>query len=145
MDYLVFAVLRQFRRGLEQVRVPVNIIYDIVCQYFKNIIRRMEKLPVDMKIPDDIQDFRYFIPKFHLPAHGSSCQSIYSLNWRENCGRTYGERTEHEWSHIKKCAAQTIEQGPGARHATLDDQWGGWNWERVLALGMFTLCLMVCY
>lgn len=29
----------------------------------------------------------------------------------------------------------TREMGPGARHAMLDDHWGGWNWMKLVTLG----------
>lgn len=135
MDYLLLSALRQHRANLDIKRLPVNIIYDIACQYSRNLFKRMPKHDASMQISKDIANFRFFIPKFHLAAHGSSCQTRYSLNWNSNVGRTYGERIEQEWSHINKCAAATLEQGPGARHATLDDQWGGWNWRRTIDLG----------
>ena len=26
--------------------------------------------------------------------------------------------------------------GPGARHLTLDDIWSGWNWKKILGMGI---------
>lgn len=32
-------------------------------------------------------------------------------------------------------ALSTREMGPGARHMSLDDTWGGWNWKKILGMG----------
>lgn len=134
MDYVLFSALRHARREPD-ARLPVNLTYDIVCQYHRNLVSRMAKLPDALCIPADLVKFRYFIPKFHLPAHGSSCQTRFSLNWNRHCGRTYAERTEQEWRVGNKLGPATLEMGPGARHATLDDQWGGWNIRHLFSLG----------
>ena len=52
-------------------------------------------------------------------------------------GRTHGETVEQEWAYINLAALSTREMGPGARHTALDDSWGGWNWRKVLGLGMY--------
>jgi hypothetical protein len=114
----------------------VDLIYDIACEYHKNFAARMKNYNTEL-LPSCLANigWRYFIPKFHIIAHGPKCQCDFSLNWVQGCGRTFGERVEQEWAHIKKCAAATREQGPGARHLNLDHQWGGWNWRRLVGLG----------
>ena len=52
-------------------------------------------------------------------------------------GRTHGETVEQEWAYINLAALSTREMGPGARHATLDDSWGGWNWRKILGFGTY--------
>ena len=75
------------------------------------------------------------MPKFHLPAHGPTCQVRYSFNYTHGVGRTHGETVEQEWAYINLAALSTREMGPGARHSALDDSWGGWNWRKTLGLG----------
>ena len=75
------------------------------------------------------------MPKFHLPAHGPKCQVQYSFNYTHGVGRTHGETVEQEWAYINLTTLSTREMGPGARHAALDDSWGGWNWRKILGLG----------
>lgn len=138
MDFVLLSALRIFRQHGDNGRLPINIVYDIACQYSTNLLYRVDhKHPPSLQLPDHLRNIKPFVPKFHLPAHGSACQTKYSLNLHQGCGRTYGERTEQEWAHTKKCAAATLEMGPGARHITLDDQWGGWNWERLIGLGEY--------
>jgi len=80
--------------------------------------------------------FSYFVPKFHLPAHGASCQTDYSFNYAKGVGRTHGETIEQSWAGINPAALFTREMGPAARHLTLDDSWSGWNWKKILGMGM---------
>ena len=142
MDFVLLSALRIFRQHGDRSSLPINIVYDIACQYNTNLLSRVDsKHPPDLQLPNYLRNIKPFVPKFHLPAHGAACQTKYSLNLHKGCGRTYGERTEQEWAHTKKCAAATLEMGPGARHITLDDQWGGWNWERLIGLGEFHVCL----
>jgi hypothetical protein len=131
MDYALHAALR--------AQTPsdwVDIIYNIVCEWHKNLGTRCASFPAELKSRLEELAKRYFIPKFHITAHGAACQTAFLLNWRWGVGRTFGEMVEQEWAHIKKCAASTREQGPGARHLTLDDQWAGWNWRRTVGLGL---------
>jgi hypothetical protein len=113
----------------------MDFIYDIACEYHKKLPGRLQKY--GSQLPDWVKDimWRFFIPKFHIPAHGPKCQTRFSLNWISGNGRTYGEQTEQEWAHVKKAASATREQGGGARRLTLDNIWAGWNWYLTTALG----------
>ena len=112
----------------------VVISYDIACKWSIHHLRRFAKNHPDLNV-DDFR-FSYLIPKFHLPGHGSSCQTDYSFNFAKGVGRTHGETVEQEWAHINLAALSTREMGPGARHLTLDDSWNWWNWRKVLGMGM---------
>ena len=79
----------------------------------------------------------YLVPKFHLPVHGPKCQTAYSFNYTHGVGRTHSETMEQEWFYINLTALSTREMGPGARHSTLDNYWGRWNWKKVLGLGKY--------
>jgi hypothetical protein len=35
--------------------------------------------------------FTYLVPKFHLPAHITKCQTAFSFNYNKGVGRTEGE------------------------------------------------------
>lgn len=111
----------------------ITISYDIACKWSINLRSRFQVSHEDI----DLSRFsiEYLIPKFHLPAHGTKCQVEYSFNYTRGVGRTHGETVEQEWAYINLAALSTREMGPGARHSTLDDSWGGWNWKKVLGLG----------
>ena len=127
-DYIVASVLKD-----TTVR-DVVISYDIACKWSIHHHDRFSENHPDLNI-DDFQ-FSYLIPKFHLPGHGTSCQTEYSFNFSKGVGRTHGETIEQEWAHINLTALSTREMGPGARHLTLDDSWGWWNWRKILGMGM---------
>ena len=113
----------------------IKISYDIACKWSVNFGTRFKSLHEDV----DLSKFSiaYFVPKFHLPAHGSKCHVRYSFNYARGVGRTHGETVEQEWAYINLAALSTREMGPGARHSALDDSWGGWNWKKVLGLSKF--------
>ncbi|KAJ7363849.1 hypothetical protein DFH08DRAFT_949484 [Mycena albidolilacea] len=49
-------------------------------------------------------------------------------------GQTDGEGIECPWSNIGGIAASTRIMGPGARHDTIDNHWGYWNWQKLVSL-----------
>ena len=131
MDYIVFSVVTR-----EHCKI-LGLSYDIACAWSKKLFSRMkEHYPEAMWIGDDVE-VKFLIPKFHLPPHGPKCQSVFSFNFNRFMGRTHGETIEQEWSNINSAGLSTREMGPGARHAALDDYWGGWNWAKLTGLGMY--------
>ncbi|PPQ96620.1 hypothetical protein CVT26_010684 [Gymnopilus dilepis] len=132
MDYVFFRSLNV------RPTVPyVTVSYDIACQWSIKLIERMKTYPPDMHIVD--HTIRYFIPKFHLPAHRLACLILFSLNYNRNCGRTDGEGVERGWDHINPIAASTREMGPGNRRDTLDAHFGDWNWKKTCSMASFLL------
>ena len=111
----------------------VIISYDIACKWSIHHLERFSDNHPDLSVKDF--DFSYLVPKFHLPAHSESCQTGYSFNYAKGVGRTHGETVEQGWANINLAALSTREMGPGARHLTLDDIWGGWNWRKILGMG----------
>lgn len=131
MDYIILSAL------LGDENEWLNLSYDVICSWAVNFDTRMQDHYSHMKISPEVQmRMRYFIPKKHLPGHGAKCRTRYSFNWQPHVGRTHGETVEQEWSHINGAVLMTREMGSGARHAALDDHWGGWNWLKLIGLGM---------
>jgi hypothetical protein len=120
---------------LEGLAVPrVVISYDIACKWLIHHLERISKHHPDLDV-DKLQ-FSYLIPKFHLPAHGEPCQTPYSFNYAKGVGRTHGETVEQGWANMNLAALSTREMGPGARYLVLDDAWSGWNWKKILGMGI---------
>lgn len=113
------------------------ISYDIACQWHKNLYTRLVKLPAEYQPDLDGRQVDFAIPKFHIGAHGTSCQSRFSLNYRPHMGRTDGENIERGWAWLNPASLSTREMGPGARQDALDDQWSFWNWRIVVSLGLY--------
>lgn len=111
----------------------VTISYDIACKWSVYHLERISKYHPDLDVSR--LQLSYLIPKFHLPGHGTSCQTDYSFNYAKGVGRTHGETVEQGWSSMNLAALSTREMGPGARHLALDDSWSGWNWKKILGMG----------
>ena len=130
IDYLFCSSLAQ--------NAPSDLVvsYDIACQWWLNLLIRMRKYSSSIKIDErKLNSFTYLVPKFHLPAHISRCQTQYSFNLHKWVGRTDGEAPERGWSHINPVALSTCEMGPGSRRDTLDDHFGDWNWKKSYTMG----------
>ncbi|EIW79870.1 hypothetical protein CONPUDRAFT_57971, partial [Coniophora puteana RWD-64-598 SS2] len=133
MDYIVFSALRFLRVK------DINISYDIACQWCKNLRERIAALPSDISFDQFTKFLRFFVPKFHLPAHVARCQTRFSFNYMPGVGRTDGEAPERGWANIDPVAGSTKEMGPGHRLDTLDDFFGDWNWKKLIGLGALFL------
>lgn len=129
MDYLFFSTLRG-----TQVEM-LNVSYDIACQWHKNLWARMKAFPQSHALDNLTKFIRFFVPKFHLPAHVAKCQTLFSFNFTRFVGRTDGEAPERGWSNINPVASSTKAMGPGCRRDTLDDHFGDWNWKKTVGLG----------
>ncbi|KAG1781389.1 hypothetical protein EV702DRAFT_1177583 [Suillus placidus] len=129
MDYLFFSSLRD-----NSVKM-LNVSYDIACQWHKHLWSRMESLPHSHHLDYLSKVIRFFVPKFHLPAHVAKCQTIFSFNFTRFVGRMDGKAPERGWSNINPVAVSTKNMGPGCRRDTLDDHFGNWNWKKVVGLG----------
>ena len=127
-DYIVASVLK----GLDVRNIIIS--YNIAYKWSIHHLERISNNHPDL----DTTNLRlsYYILKFHLPGHGASCQMDYSFNYVKGVGRTHGETVKQGWAGINPAALSTWEMGPGAHHLTLDDSWSGWNWKKILGMGM---------
>ncbi|TFK59627.1 hypothetical protein BDN72DRAFT_780475, partial [Pluteus cervinus] len=133
MDYLFLLSLGQEKL---QELLDLVISYDIACQWWINLLTRMLNYSKSIQIDGaKINSFTYLVPKFHLPAHITHCQTQYSFNFHQHVGRTDGESPERGWSHINPIATSTIEMGPGSRRDTLNDHFGDNNWKKTYTMG----------
>ncbi|KAJ7801214.1 hypothetical protein B0H14DRAFT_3489904 [Mycena olivaceomarginata] len=129
MDYIFGSILRH-----KDPRIRKIISYDIVCQWWKYLMERMQKLPPLVRISMIMSLFRFVIPKMHIHAHTLDCQVKFSLNLVPGSGQTDGEGIERPWASIGAIASSTRVSGPGARHDALDDHWSFWNWLKTIGL-----------
>ena len=127
MDY-IFACVMLIWSGLS-----LFISYDIACQWFKNLPKRLDKFPprLQIKLPENT---RAVVPNFHANAHNQKDHSQYSANLIQGLGRTDGEGIERQWWFVQPIAASTIGMGPGRRQNVLEDQWGYSNWRKYVRM-----------
>jgi hypothetical protein len=111
--------------------------YDIACQWSRNLSKRNRQFDQELQFSKALLAVIIFvIPKFHIYAHGPSCQTKFSLNYIRYSGRSNGEDPERWWSHINPASMQTKEMGPGARINTLDDHALRWNWQKIIGFSV---------
>jgi hypothetical protein len=131
MDYL-------FYHSIQQSPLKNFIIsYDIACQWSINLKERMFAFDHQFFLFNGVTQVKFFVPKFHLPAHISVCRSNYSFNYGKGVGRTEGEAPERGWSDTNALAPSTREMGPGSRRDTLDYHFGDHNWQKVIGMGKY--------
>ncbi|KAJ7188443.1 hypothetical protein C8R46DRAFT_1205599 [Mycena filopes] len=129
MDYIFASILRH-----KDPKVRKIVSYDILCQWWKWLLERLQKLPNLIRVSIILQLFRFVIPKMHIHAHTMDCQVKFSLNLVPGSGQTDGEGIEHPWASIGAIATSTRVSRPGARHDALDDHWSFWNWLKTFGL-----------
>ena len=130
IDFIIFATL-------VGIILPwIFITYDIGCQWSKNFRARMSDFPENMQInPATRVDVA--IPSWHINGHGPKCRRDFCLGYTRGAGRTCGEEVETTWSSTNALAPSVREMAPGARHDTLNDQWNGWNFHKIVGFRTF--------
>ncbi|KAJ7649913.1 hypothetical protein FB45DRAFT_730388 [Roridomyces roridus] len=129
MDYIFASILRHLHAGL-----PKIISYDIVCQWWKNLAKRLKELPPLVRLRALLRLWRFVIPKMHIHGHTQACQLAYSLNTVPGSAQTDGEGIERPWAHLGGVASST-RMGPGSREDVLNCHLGNWNWDKLVNLG----------
>jgi len=118
--------------------LPLLLIsYDIACQWFTNLFKRMdERWPEELqaKLPTTTRIIPA-IPKLHEPAHKAANHKVYSLNYIPGVGESDCKCPEHIWGPHNALGNSTKTMGPGSRQDTLDDHFSFWNWEKYVGMG----------
>ncbi|SJL15740.1 uncharacterized protein ARMOST_19245 [Armillaria ostoyae] len=130
MDYVFGSTLMTFT-GLLQVIIS----YDIACQWFINLSKRMAAWPTKISgIPQ--ANLTPTIPKFHEPAHKQENHQEFSCNFIKGMGNSDCEVPERLWGPNNQIGNSTKTMGPGSRHDVLDDTFGFWNWMKYVTMGL---------
>ena len=117
----------------------VNISYDISCQWYTNLSRRIaEHWPEELRPNPRITMIRPLIPKLHEPGHEKVGHEQYSFNFAPGLGLTDSECPEHIWMGHNALRNATKMQGPGSQHDILDDHFNFWNWLKYVGMGMYS-------
>jgi hypothetical protein len=131
MDWVIACVLKHIDARLRKI-----ISYDIVCQWWRNLKKRLLDLPTAVRYHLVLKLVRFVIPKMHIKGHLVGCQDEFSLDRTPGSAQTDGEAIERPWAHIGGVGTSTREMGPGSREDTLNGHWGSWNWQKLVGLGM---------
>ncbi|EDR07081.1 uncharacterized protein LACBIDRAFT_328410 [Laccaria bicolor S238N-H82] len=130
MDYI-------FGRAIRDVspNIPVVVSYDIACQWFVNLRKRMDDhWPMDL-LPASPLDMRPQIPAFPEPGHGQRKHQEYSFKLSWGMGLTDGEGCERIWAANNALGNAMKTQGPGSRQDVINDHLGFWNWLKYCGMG----------
>ncbi|KAG6913527.1 hypothetical protein DXG01_006191 [Tephrocybe rancida] len=94
--------------------------------WFKNLFKHEVEWPLQLQL-DTGATVTPAIPKLHEPAHKEIHDKL-SMNHVVGAGLTDGECIERIWARHNTLGNSMKGMGPGARHDTLDDHFGFWNW-----------------
>lgn len=129
MDYIFGSILQAIYVTL------VLISYDIACQWFINLWKRIEEHWPEEIRPRPGMQLIPAIPKLHEPMHQTRGHEVYSLNLIHGVGHSDCECCERVWSPHNALGNSTKTQGPGSRQDVLDDHFGFWNWMKYTSMG----------
>ncbi|KAL1740388.1 hypothetical protein HDZ31DRAFT_85463 [Schizophyllum fasciatum] len=134
MDYALGSLLKNHNPALK-----VILSYDIACQFSKNLIDRVKRLPPMLRFKAVALTMRFVVPKLHILGHRSACQLLFNIAYLFGGARTDGEGVERPWAHLGPLGTSLRQMGPGSAADTLDDHLGYWNWLKLIGLGRFLL------
>lgn len=129
MDYSLCQSLHYNMKGISRV----VIMYDIVCQYYRNLRRRFEWSEF-LEMPGNLEILRA-IGLFHVHGHQSFCLPRYSPVFIEGLGWVDGEILETLWSIINLVAGSTRAMSRAHRAEVLDAHMNYSNWRKLLGIG----------
>ncbi|KAJ7605646.1 hypothetical protein FB45DRAFT_709556, partial [Roridomyces roridus] len=95
MNYIFASLMRHKDSRLFKI-----ISYDIVCQWWKNLVDRLKELPGLVRIAALIHLWCFVIPKMHILGHLIACQLAYSLSYVPGSTQTDGEGIERPWANF---------------------------------------------
>ncbi|KAJ7807696.1 hypothetical protein B0H14DRAFT_3483063 [Mycena olivaceomarginata] len=95
MDWIAACIMIALDPRLRKI-----ISYDIVCQWWVNLKKRLLLLPPAVRWNLVLGLVRFVIPKLHIKGHKIPCQDKYSLELVPRSAQTDGEGIEQPWAHI---------------------------------------------
>lgn len=91
MEYAFLSSLKPYANH------PIRLVtsYDIMCQWGKNLHRRIKTMPPELQVDlDKFQAFTTAIGKLHITDHKDACRVEFSLNFLLWVARTDSESIE---------------------------------------------------
>ncbi|QRV92804.1 hypothetical protein RhiJN_20822 [Ceratobasidium sp. AG-Ba] len=114
-------------------KIPIGMTYDVFCHWFVNYLARLQRLPPEIRPPEDL-DIRGALPKWHALGHDPQCIIRWSIEYMQHVGRLEGEGPERVWAHFNEHSGSTSEQGPGHRTETLDNIAVQFTFEKIIRM-----------
>ncbi|KAL0568428.1 hypothetical protein V5O48_013556 [Marasmius crinis-equi] len=123
-------------RGIIEWLLMLIVAYGIMCQWFVNLLARMEDWYLGWKVPRGLY-MTPVIPKFHHQAHEENTEHD-----RLDCKLAPGladcdcECCERCWAVLNAAAPSTKPMGPGSRTLVLNNHFGHYNWGKYSGYGI---------
>jgi hypothetical protein len=108
MDYSICQAAK-YHTGLTENQLNILLVYDIICQWAKYFIDRVEQC--NGLEASEHQEWLLAIGKFHLAVHVKSCFWRHSLNFMAGVGQLEGEIMETCWSPFNAFAMMARSMG----------------------------------
>ncbi|KAG2007445.1 hypothetical protein CC2G_015139 [Coprinopsis cinerea AmutBmut pab1-1] len=108
------------------------LLYDINCQYSRNLKKRFDAGPY-LSLPSDLV-LTFGIGQFHVHGHQEKCYARYSPMFIKGIGYTSGEILEALWSVLNEASRPTQTMSLAHRTEVLDAFIADSNWKKMLNL-----------
>src|SRR6202789_2053845 len=128
IDYAVSAALKYNTDGIRRV----ILLYDIMCQYWKNLHRRFQSNP-HLSYPEGME-ILHGIGLFHVHGHKDKCYARFAPTFIPGAGMVDGEVLETLWAVLNGIANSIRSQSTAHRRETLDDHMNDSNWKKLIQL-----------
>lgn len=108
-------------------------IYDIECQYCKNLAKRFAAGKSFVSLP--VVEFEKAIGMFHVHGHQDSCFFRYATTFIKGAGMVDGETMETNWSTLNTVSPSVRTATLAHRSEVLDDHMNDGNWKKLVNIG----------
>jgi len=110
------------------------ILYDIMCQYHRNLLRRLADSPQSLPFPPGKKVY-FGVGAFHISGHVPECFPRHSPHYIPGAGVVDGERCESLWATLNQVSPSVQVASLAARTELLDDHMLDSNWKKMLDIG----------
>jgi len=141
IDYAITQAAK-YNTGSGNNLISLLLIYDIMCQWWVNFMKRVKKNPTTLTFAH-FNKVAVAVGKFHLGAHVKKCFWSYSLNFIKGVGQIDGEIMETLWASFNKFASMTRSMSKAHRVEILNDHMRDVNWKKLVNMRMYSLLGLV--
>jgi len=131
MDYCFTQALKYNSNGIK----TFIDFYDINCQYWTNLRRRVDSNPF-LELPAGAT-FKKAIGQFHVHGHQDQCYARYSPLFIEGIGQIDGEIIETLWNPLNQISNSTRTMSTAHRKEIINNHMNDSNWKKLVHIGMY--------
>ncbi|KAK7678294.1 hypothetical protein QCA50_018642 [Cerrena zonata] len=128
MDYAFIQAILYIRQSL-----LVFLLYDIMCQFWVNFLKRLLGMPDELRLPDGVE-FKRGIGLFHVHGHVKECFARYAPTFIQGAGMLDGEIIETLWNLLNYTASSARAMSWFHRQEYLDTHMGDSNWKKLIGM-----------